>query len=140
MNLLPPELDFPLVLVTEVASVLAQGYLRYRASLRKPFQDRADFRLDPIPDFGEQASPRKPRPEGTRNDQDQRNTRHNARHESRHDGQHHAPHHTPPDASPAAQTAPPTSAADTGLAFTPKQSVHVTVVNAQRKGEKGRKR
>jgi len=136
MNLLPPELDFPLVLVTEVASVLAKGYLRYRASLRKPFQDRADFRLDPIADFRDQASLGKPRQERKQEHQDQQQSRHDARHEPRHGTQHRAQ----PAASPAAQTDPPTSAPDTGLAFTPKQSVHVTVVNAQRKGHKGKQR
>jgi hypothetical protein len=78
--MLPSDTDLPPASVTEIASILANGYLRYRASLRRP-------------------------PQGQ------------------------------PDGNPAAQ--PP--APDTGLAFPATPSLHVTVVNAQSKGEKERK-
>jgi hypothetical protein len=79
-NMLPSETDLPPAAVTEIASSLANGYVRYRASLRRPIQ-------------------------------------------------------APEDANPVAQ--PPTP--DTGLAFPATPSLHVSVVNAQRKGEKERK-
>jgi hypothetical protein len=74
--MLPPENDLPPALVTEIASILAHGYLRYRASLR-----RAQL-------------------------------------------------------TPEIVCAPQHPAPETGLAFPRAQSVHVTVVNAQSKGEK----
>jgi hypothetical protein len=37
--LLPSELDMPRAAVQEIASVLAKGYVRYRASLRNPRQE-----------------------------------------------------------------------------------------------------
>ena len=70
------ETDLPPAAVTEIASILANGYLRYRASLR-----RAQLAPESV------CPPQHPAPE-------------------------------------------------TGLAFPCAQSVHVTVVNAQSKGEK----
>src|ERR1039458_2628768 len=78
--MLPSDTDLPPATVTEIASILARGYLRSRASLRRPLQ---------TPDDGNRPQP---------------------------------------------------SAANPGLAFPPTPSVHVTVVNAQRKGEKGETR
>ena len=78
--MLPSDTDLPQAAVTEIAAILARGFLRYRASLRRA-------------------------PQGQ------------------------------PDGNPVAQ--PP--APDTGLAFPATPSLHVTVVNAQSKGEKERK-
>jgi hypothetical protein len=78
---LASDIDLPPAAVTEIATVLANGYVRYRASLRRPIQ-------------------------------------------------------APEDISPVTQP----SAADTGLAFPATLSLHVSVVNAQRKGEKGEQR
>jgi hypothetical protein len=76
---LPSDTDLPPASVTEIASILANGYARYRASLRRSPQGQPD----------------------------------------------------------GAQAQPP--AANAGLAFPATPSLHVSVVNAQRKGEKGRK-
>lgn len=78
--MLASEIDLPPAAVSEIASILANGYLRYRASLR---------RAQPVPE----------------------------------------------PAAPPQRRAPDTGR-DTGLAFPRAQSVHVTVVNAQSKGEK----
>jgi len=78
---LPSDIDLPPAAIAEIASILANGYVRYRASLRRPIQ-------------------------------------------------------APENGSPVAQ--PP--AANTGLAFPATPSLHVSVVNAQRKGEKGEQR
>jgi hypothetical protein len=74
--MLPSDTDLPPAAVTEIASILANGYVRYRASLRR----------QPL-------------------------------------GQ--------PDGKEAQLVA-----ANTGLAFPATPSVHVTVVNAQSRGEK----
>ena len=74
------ETDLPPAAVSEIAAILAHGYLRYRASLG---------RAQPAPE----------------------------------------------SAAPSQRPAPDTGR-DTGLAVPPAQSVHVTVVNAQSKGEK----
>ena len=73
---LPSDIDLPPAAITEIAFVLANGYVRYRASLRRPIQALED-------------------------------------------------------GSPVAQP----SAPNTGLAFPATPSLHVTVVNAPRKGE-----
>jgi hypothetical protein len=78
--MLSSDIDLPPAGVAEIASILARGYLRYRASLRRPIQ-------------------------------------------------------APEDGSPVAQPSAPA----TGLAFPATPSLHVSVVNTQRKGEKGRK-
>ena len=74
--MLASETDLPPAAVSEIASILAHGYLRYRASLR-----RVQLAPESV------SSPQHPAPE-------------------------------------------------TGLAFPRAQRVHVTVVNAQSKGEK----
>ena len=79
-NVVESEADLPPAAVSEIAAILAHGYLRYRASLR---------RAQPVPEPA--APPQRPAPDTGR---------------------------------------------DTGLAFPRAQSVHVTVVNAQSKGEK----
>ena len=50
--MLPSETDLPPAAVTEIASILANGYLRYRASLRKaqPAPDRAAPPQHPAPE------------------------------------------------------------------------------------------
>jgi hypothetical protein len=78
--MVPSDIDLPPSAVTEIASILAHGYVRHRASLR---------------------------------------TRPNAA----------------PDGNPAHSVA-----ADVRLAFPATQSVHVTVVDAQRKAERGEQR
>jgi hypothetical protein len=81
--MVPSDIDLPPVAVTEIASILAHGYLRHRASLRR-------------------------RP------------------------------HAAPDGNPA--EAADAGSADASLAFPTTQSVHVTVVDAKRKTEKGEQR
>jgi hypothetical protein len=77
--MLASETDLPPAAVTEIASILARGFLRYRASLRRaPLGQPDDKQSEP-------------------------------------------------------------AAASTGLAFPATPSVHVTVVNAQSKGEEERK-
>ena len=102
--LLPPELDMPHAEVMEVASILAKGYLRYRASLRAAVRNQRNQRQD-LAQKNQTRQTRQP--------------------------QHHPEHDTQHVEQPAANT---------GLAFPAPPSVHVTVVNAQRKGEKGKRR
>jgi hypothetical protein len=78
--MLPSDTGLPPAAVTEIASIVAKGYIRYRASLRR----------------GPQGQPDDNHPQ------------------------------------PAATT--------TGLAFPATPSLHVSVVNAQRKGDKGEQR
>ena len=40
--MLPSDIDLPPATVTEIASILAKGYLRYRASLRRVHQGQPD--------------------------------------------------------------------------------------------------
>jgi len=81
--MLPSDTALPPAAVTEIASILANGYLRYRPSLRRTPQGQPDA------NHGNQAQP---------------------------------------------------AAANAGLAFPATPSLHVSVVNAQRKGEKGKQR
>jgi hypothetical protein len=78
---LPSDIHLPPAAVTEIASVLANGYVRYRASLRRA-----------------------------------------------------------PQGQPDDKQTQPSAARTTGLAFPATPSLHVTVVNAQRKRGKGEQR